>query len=319
MPYAKSILFTVLGATPGIVLAIVLASPYYLFIAFLGGFIGFAFSLKGTSLRRVASLTTSVVVSHNLPGVGHQLTAIIEKRERAKEDQKRKAESEYDFRKLPFEENLIRLTRSAVDTIQQLRPNWGLHAPIRAHRWKEADGRFGVSLAYVDEWDPNRDVWTESGGIHLIVDRDAVPLLRGMIVVSPPNWEPAQFEFYLEEEMAKKPITTQEVGEESSEKKGFPWGIVFAVVVACTVFFVQMVRNPPANNNQNALPPAPAPANDPNALQEKMKNGEDIPEPLLILVGVDPAEYKKRQEEIRKAKLEQESKPTEEANPRPNP
>ncbi len=227
MPYAKSILFTILGATPGIVLAIVLASPYYLFIACLGGFIGFAFSLKGTSLRRVASLTTSVVVSHNLPGIGHQLTTILEKRERAREDQKRREEAEYDFRKLPFEENLIRLTRSAVDTIQQLRPEWALHAPIRAHRWKDADGSYGVSLAYVDEWDSSRDVFTESGGIHLIVDRDAVPLLRGMIVVSPPNWEPAQFEFFLEEKLVPKPTLQQLFLKSRAKRRAFHGGLSF--------------------------------------------------------------------------------------------
>ncbi len=75
---------------------------------------------------------------------------------------------------------------------------------------------------------------------------------------------------------------------------------------------------PSTEQQSKCAPPAPAPANDPNGLQEKMKNGEDIPEPMLILIGVDPAEYKKRQEEIRKAKLEQELKPAEEANPRPN-
>ncbi len=300
----KSILFASLGALPGVLLAVFLANPYYLVIALLGGFIGFAFSLPGTSLTRVASLTGSVIVQHNLPGVGHQLTQIVENHRREKDRAKAREEAEYDFRKLDYEPNLIRLAPSAVATIQQLRPNWGLHAPIRANRWVEADGSYGVSLAYVDEWNSLRDVYTESKGIHIIVDRDAVPLLRGIRIVSPPNWDPGQFVFVFDEvapagNQLQSPADSTEA---PNTNRKIPWEVILPILIAVSAFLYQVVKNPPQKQIQNVPVAVPNQGNGNLELREKMERGEDIPEPMLMLIGVDPQEYKKHQEAIRNAK-----------------
>jgi hypothetical protein len=63
----KSIVFTVLGATPGVVWFLNAGTTQSVVIACLGTFIGFGLSLPGVSVARVAGGTAGMIIANNAP------------------------------------------------------------------------------------------------------------------------------------------------------------------------------------------------------------------------------------------------------------
>ncbi len=64
---AKSIIFTALGAAPGIIWFCNAGTGQSIIIACLGAFVAFGLSLPGVSMARVAGGTAGVLVAHNVP------------------------------------------------------------------------------------------------------------------------------------------------------------------------------------------------------------------------------------------------------------
>jgi len=63
----KTVIFTLIGATPGILLALVLGPVYGVVMGCLGGFVGLALSLPGVSTKRVMLGTAGTIVAYNAP------------------------------------------------------------------------------------------------------------------------------------------------------------------------------------------------------------------------------------------------------------
>ena len=65
--FIKSAVCTILGAMPGLFLYVTNRNPMFLFVSFLGGFVGFGLSLRSTSISRVARLGVATIVENNIP------------------------------------------------------------------------------------------------------------------------------------------------------------------------------------------------------------------------------------------------------------
>ena len=63
----KTIVFTVVGAAPGVIWFIMVGTVQPVVIASLCAFIGFALSLPGVSLGNVAAGTAGMIAAHNAP------------------------------------------------------------------------------------------------------------------------------------------------------------------------------------------------------------------------------------------------------------
>lgn len=63
----KSVVFTILGATPGIIWFLNAGTTQSVVIGCLGAFVGFGLSLPGVSAARVAGGTAGMIVANNAP------------------------------------------------------------------------------------------------------------------------------------------------------------------------------------------------------------------------------------------------------------
>ena len=167
----KSIIFFVVGASLGLTLFVLTANSIFLFVSFLGGFIGLALSWPSTSISNIARFTTEVLVSNNLPGAGEAVSKQLFGKEQS-------AASPRLYSDLPKIEP-IKVTPEAIERLRQKLPNPDAKIRIAAKSNPDFPGFFLYNMGFDSELkmlEFDRAFSVE--GLHFVVHLSSVSILQ---------------------------------------------------------------------------------------------------------------------------------------------
>ena len=310
--FIKSAWCTILGGVPGLFLYFTNQNLVFLFVSFLGGFVGFGLSLRSTSISRVARLGVATILENNIPYSFGLNDRLLESDSEVVNPTHVAAKT--DYRKLPRSE-AVRLSDVAYHHLNLNRTEEKMGKPLRviASLNEEIPGYLFYWLGFEDKWFPARDLYCVSNETDFIIDKRSARWMEGTtidwqntdgqegFVFENPTWDSIAVEEMAAERTRAEAIAKSADLSRSVEKRSkMGWGLVGGIIVGALVILQIGLRMADVFDQQaDRDSPVQAIKNEEANWNEKMKRGEDVPEALLTLANIEPANYKRYQEALR--------------------